>query len=522
MIKKYVSRHDYPVADTADGKLLGYEWDEVLYFKGIRYAAAKRFHQPEPVSPWEGIKPANTCGPVAPVYGQGVPRSDFHVPHRYWPMNEDCQYLNVWTKHLDAGARKPVLVWLHGGGFAGGSAMEGVSYDGDELCRYGDVVTVSVNHRLNILGYLDLSAFGEEYANSVNAGIADLVEALRWIRRNISAFGGDPDNVTIFGQSGGGGKVISLLQTYEAAGLFHKAIIISGAANLMGNEDVDHSVYVHEMLKELHFGEDQVKELETVPYDILFQAYLRAAAKLGKPLNWGPVKNEWFHGYPTVHGFTEHAKKIPVIVGTAIGEFNAYFGPVPAHLPEAQKRAMLDKQYGGHGEEVLCAFRKAYPAKDTFVASKVDTMFRQSAVEFARQRVKECEAPTWVYIFGLVFPINDATPCWHSGDIPFFTHTTSRIPNANIEGVTERLEAEVSGAVLALAANGDPNHEGLIEWPPYTAENEETMIFDERSEVKNHPDAELAEALKRYAPPARSLKPVLKAGEKEPERVWYY
>ncbi len=523
MSKQFVCRHDYPIADTPNGKLHGYEWDEVLYFLGIRYATARRFHQPEPVEPWEGVKPANTCGPTAPVYGQGVPRSDFHVPHRYWPTSEDCQYLNVWTKSLDPEAKKPVLVWFHGGGFSTGSAMEGVSYDCDELCRHGDVVTVSVNHRLNLLGFLDMSAFGEEYANSVNAGIMDLVEALRWVKKNIAAFGGDPDNVTIFGQSGGGGKVISMLQTYEAAGLFHKAIIISGAANLMGDPNADASVYVREMLKELHFREDQVKELEDVPYNILMQAYNRAVKKIGRPLKWGPVKNAWFHGYPTVWGFTEYAKKVPVIVGTAIGEFNAYAGRVPSYVSEEEKMALLDKHFGGHGKEVVEAFVKDYPGKDISVASKVDTMFRQGAVDFARKRCEDCpDVPTWVYVFGLVFNINDSTPCWHSGDIPFFTHTTSRIPNANFGDFTERLESEVSGAVLAMAKNGDPNHEGLCEWPPYTPEEEQTMIFDIKSEARPHPDRELAEALRAFAPEARDPRPPKKEDNRVPDRVWYY
>ncbi len=521
MSKKFVCRHDYPIAQTADGKLHGYEWDGVLHFLGVRYATARRFHQPVPVEPWEGVRPANTRGPIAPVYNQNVPPSDFYVPHRYWPRSEDCQTLNVWTKQLDPAAKKPVLVWFHGGGFSTGSSMEGVSYDCDELCRHGDVVTVAVNHRLNLLGFLDLSEFGSEYANSVNAGIADLVESLRWVKRNIAAFGGDPDNVMIFGQSGGGGKVISMLQTPAAAGLFHKAMIISGAANLGGNSKLSHSDCVREMLKVLNFREDQVKELEDVPYDILMQAYQRAAKKLGGQLDWGPVRNDWYLGYPTVYGFSDYAKQVPVIVGTAIGEFGAYSGKVPPYLPEEEQRAMLDRQFGGHGEELIRAFRKTYPGKNLSVLSGADTMFRDGAVEVIKKRVEECSAPTWRYLFSLVFEINDATPGWHSGDIPFFTHTTSRIPNANIEGVTERLEAQASGAVLAFARTGNPNHPLLPEWPAYTAEREDTMLFDAASVCRPAPDNELAALLRQYAP-AGSWSRGAKEPEREPNRIWYY
>ena len=172
-----------------------------------------------------------------PLMNQDVPNGELMVPHRYWPMDENCQYLNIWTGSLDPEAKKPVMVWLHGGGFFAGSSIEQVAYDGTNLCQTGDVVVVSLNHRLNILGYLNLSDYSEKYARSANAGTADMVEALRWIRDNIAQFGGDPDNVTLFGQSGGGMKVTVLMQTPEADGLFHKGIIQSGVLDKFGNPE---------------------------------------------------------------------------------------------------------------------------------------------------------------------------------------------------------------------------------------------------------------------------------------------
>lgn len=199
------------IVDTRQGKLRGYVYDGITIFKGIQYATAKRFHAPVPVEPWEGVKDATSYGYVCPLLEIEKPQGEVLVPHRYWAMNEDCLNLNVWTPACD-GKKRPVMVWLHGGAYEFGSAIEQVAYEGENMCRIGQVVVVSVNHRLNILGYCDLSAFGEEYANSGNAGTDDLVAALQWIHENIENFGGDPGNVTIMGQSGGGAKVLSMLQ----------------------------------------------------------------------------------------------------------------------------------------------------------------------------------------------------------------------------------------------------------------------------------------------------------------------
>lgn len=180
---------------------------------------------------WEGIKDASSYGFVCPLLSQDTPSAELLVPHRYWPQDEHCQNLNIWTNSLDKEKKSPVMVWLHGGGYFAGSSIEQVAYDGFNMCMNGDVVVVSVNHRLNVLGYLDLSPFGEKYKNSGNAGHADLVAALGWIHDNIELFGGDPYNVTIFGQSGGGMKVADLMQIADADGLFHRGLIMSGVGD---------------------------------------------------------------------------------------------------------------------------------------------------------------------------------------------------------------------------------------------------------------------------------------------------
>lgn len=199
---------DYGKAEvcTKSGMLRGVISDGTYIFRGVRYAQAQRFHMPAPPTPWEGVKEAITYGNTCPEVFTCVPHDQYTVPHYFTVQSEDCQFLNIWTQNIEKGVKRPVMVWFHGGGMMTGSGVEHYAYDGEELSKFGDVVVVTLNHRLNVLGFLDLSAYGEEYRYSGNAGMADLVAALAWIKENIEAFGGDPDKVMIFGQSGGGGQ----------------------------------------------------------------------------------------------------------------------------------------------------------------------------------------------------------------------------------------------------------------------------------------------------------------------------
>ena len=283
----FIYQEDYPVVQTKEGALRGYEWKGTCIFKGIPYAHAQRFRKPERVKPWDGVKDVQSYGYVSPLLHPEQPggNGEMMVPHMYWPEKEDCQNLNIWTPSIRDGRKRPVMVWLHGGGFSAGSSIEQLAYDGENLSRSGDVVVVSVNHRLNVLGYLDLSPFGEKYRDSANAGNLDLIAALEWIRDNIEGFGGDPENVTLFGQSGGGVKVWSLLQMPEADGLFHKGIIESGVVDpdLLGDaEDGNGREIVKAMLAELGLEEKDVDQLESLPYDQLAQAYENAAPKVAQ------------------------------------------------------------------------------------------------------------------------------------------------------------------------------------------------------------------------------------------------
>ena len=230
--KKFVCTENYPIVDTPKGKLHGYQDNDIFCFHGIDYAHAERFHEAVPTPTWEGVKRAHDygCGCPEMTYSREGKKDPFELilPQRVWNMSEDVLNLNVWTRSLNPKAKKPVMVWFHGGGFAAGSATHLYSYEGYAMAELYDVVVVSVNHRLNMLGFLDLSEFGEPYRHSANHGVMDLVEALKWVRDNIACFGGDPENVTIYGQSGGGGKVCTLLEMPSADGLYHRAIVQSG------------------------------------------------------------------------------------------------------------------------------------------------------------------------------------------------------------------------------------------------------------------------------------------------------
>ncbi len=511
MARKFICMPDYPVVETKQGKLRGFVLDDIFSFRGVQYAKAARFHMPEDPDCWEGIKDATNYGAISPTMNSPVPAGEILIPHRFWPDSEHCQNLNIWTTSIDKDAKKPVVVWYHGGGYADGSSLEQVAYEGDELAKFGDVVVVTVNHRLNILGFLDLSAYGEEYENSANAGIADLVASLKWIKENIAGFGGDPDNVTIFGQSGGGGKVCTLLQTPAAEGLFHKAILMSGGAGLMKmGEPVDHKEIVDIMLSELGF--DSVKKLEKINYRLLVKAFNRACKKAGKTPGWEPKANGWYVGHPLEVGFTEFAKTVPTIVSSVIAEFGAMMPPTSA-----------EALFPGHGKEMEEAFQKVYPDKDASLVSKIDTWARPGILEFMKKRAEsDPAAPGYNYVFTLQFEVLGGTPAWHCSDIPFVFHNSCRVGCCNIEGVTEKLESDMAGALVAFARTGDPNHEGMAKWRPFTKDDQATMYFDVESECLAERDTELIELAQKYSKPFEFHFAAPADDEEEEGKLWMY
>ncbi len=473
-----------PKATTKAGVLRGFTLDGVHTFHGIKYADAKRFEMPQPVAKWEGVKNADGYGFTCPLMYDDAPGGELRYHHGYWPSDENCQYLNVWT--TDMSAKKPVMVWIHGGGYSFGSCLELGAVDGDSLCRHGDVVVVTLNHRLNIIGFFDLSAYGEKYKYTANLGMADLVAALQWIKGNIAQFGGDPDNVTLFGQSGGGGKIQTLLQIPSAEGLFHKAITQSGFYRV---NDLKNAAKALPQAILDYLGEKDVAVLETIPYRKLCEAYNAVAPTLrdeGYDVDWHPHPDgEFFLGGGVQVGFCDWAKTIPTMSGVTFSEFSyGHLPEEPYTMTDKEIDERLTKRYGTYAAELKTLFAAAYPEKPMYELLALDSSFGLPNIQFLDAKAAQSTAPTYSYMFSYTFPLYGGSPAWHCSEIPYIYHSTHKVPVCGEPVVRERLEAQLCTAFTNFAKYGDPNCAELPRWQPYTKGNEVTMIFDRRCETR--------------------------------------
>ena len=495
-MEKFFCTKDSPVVDVKQGKIKGYFFDGVYRFLGVPYAKAQRFMMPEEPDHWDGIKDCLAYGKICPILIDPTPHDEIKVPHRFWPESEHCQNLNVFTSSLDPGKKMPVMVWFHGGGYSTGSAIEHVAYEGDSLAKNDGVVTVCVNHRLNVFGHLDLSMFGEKYANSVNAGIADLVASLEWVKENIEKFGGDPDNVTIFGQSGGGGKVTTLGQTPAADGLFHRAIVMSGIFSFHGDrKEQDPKAFALEIMKQLHIDEDDVDRLQRVNYRLLIMAVNRAARKFEKQginINWGPHRNDWFVGFPEEVGFREHFLGIPTMVSTCFSEFHGRDSlGEKSEIPVPERERIIKDMYGQRvGEKLLELFIKTYPGLNELYIQHLDTVGRIPTVAYAREKSRG-QAPVYCYMFASEVPYDGGRMPWHCADIPFAFHNAHVVPFTYCVPNHELLEKQFVNAYVNFARTGDPNNKYMPHWDRVTPEHVPTMIFCENTEQKVDYDDEL-------------------------------
>lgn len=491
---------------TAQGKIRGYRYDGLSIFKGIPYATAERFHAPEAPEPWKGELDACSYGYVCPLMTNDPPKGELYVPHRYWPMDEHCQNLNIWTPDTDGGKR-PVLVWLHGGGFFAGSAIEQVAYDGANMSRLGNAVVVSINHRLNVLGYFDLSDFGEEYENSGNAGGDDIIAALAWIKENISAFGGDPENVTVFGQSGGGAKVTTLLQSPEADGLYAKGIVMSGVIGpVLADAEGSGKELAEAVMKEL--GIRRAKDLETTDYAALARAHRKvspALKKEGKYVGCCPQPNRHYVGEPIRNGFRTETSMVPLMVGSVFGEFSS-FVPLPWNrekMTDEEQTAMIRKAWGEEiAETLIPLFRAAYPERSVIDLLRVDAIFRVPEIVYIAERSK-LNRSTWSYLFNMDQPIDGGNTPWHCCDIPYVFHNIDLVEHAHgpqaEAGLAERIQEEAYRAVMAFAANSDPACEEIPAWPACEPGKENVLVLDRQTRVLTNYDHDLMKALEKYA-----------------------
>jgi para-nitrobenzyl esterase len=504
------------VTTTTDGPVRGYVHNAVFTYKGIPYAEANRFEAPHRPRPWTAVRSSMTYGPVAPLLDPttGVQDEGEFVFHHDWGYpNEDCMRVNVWTPGLTDGKKRPVLFWIHGGGFTAGSSQELPSYDGENLARKGDVVVVSINHRLNILGYLDLSAYGEKYRQSANLSVLDMKAALEWVKANIANFGGDPANVTIFGQSGGGAKVNTLMAMPSAKGLFHKAINQSGAFRTAMLEKSETQAIAAEVLKALNLQPSQADSLQKIPFAVLSQAGKKALTVMadrmkaeGKPvvgfgLSWGPSRDGEVLPYQL---FSDEAvalsKNVPLLIGTVKNEFAVFAGMSLSKATPEQVTEAIKKRHGVNADAYVAAVKKAYPAdtKPTDLLD-VDAQFRPGAVVQAnRKAAVPGGAPVFMYLFTWQSPVMDGRfKAVHCMELPFVFNNVARCEE--MTGGTKEAYAladRMSQSWINFARSGNPGHKNLPTWPAYTPANTATLHFDNTCVVKPQLDKDLFDLLK--------------------------
>jgi para-nitrobenzyl esterase len=502
-----------PVVETSSGKLRGAMIEGIAAFKAIPYAApptgARRFLPPVKVEPWSGVRDATAYAGRAPQAGlragtrpeletfSGAPDAS--------PDSEDCLTLHVWSPSTTDGAKRPVMVWLHGGAFSYGSANS-ERLRGSRLAKRGDVVVVTVNHRLNIFGHLDLSGVGgSDHRHSGNAGVLDLVAALTWVRDNIAQFGGNPGNVTIFGESGGGGKVSTLLAMPEAAGLFHKAIIQSGAAVRLRTKERALQLTAL-VVQELGITAGAIDQLQRMPVANLLAAIKPAERALGpSPYRlfdrypFGPVVDgDVLPRQPFDPDASDIMNDIPLIIGDMKDETASFLAPddLVWHrtLTEAQMVDRVHAIAGADTNRVVETYRRLYPnasPADRLIATTTDGNFRIRSLTLAQRRAAKATAPVWMYSFEWETPVHGGKmKAPHAMDVPF-TFDTIDLTNATDGSDTARRLAEtMSGVWAAFARNGVPDHPSIPHWPAYRVPERATLILDAQCCIANDPRGE--------------------------------
>ncbi len=499
---------DHVIAETRTGKVRGITQDGVAIFKGIPYGGpttdSRRFAPPTPPQAWSGVRDAIAFGPrsfqddnafaMPPELLKLLPLRD---PE---PMSEDCLVLNVWTPAVNDGRRRPVMFWCHGGAFIVGSGAS-PWYDGANLARKGDVVVVTINHRLNVFGFLHLDDLGggEEFAGAGNAGMLDIVLALEWVRDNIASFGGDPANVTIFGESGGGAKVCILMAMPAARGLFHKAIVQSGPVVQTATRE-DATATARAVLEELGLGALQLPELRRLPAAKLNDAQAAVVRKNNmlsfanrRRLGFNPVADGVTVSGPFAPTAPALAKDIPLMIGTTKDEMHLFFGlhPAFAQLDEAAARTTVKALAGPRADRIFDLYRQTRPAaslRDIVLAIATDCAMRIPSLTIAERKVDQHGAPVYVYLFTRETPVlNGKLKSPHALDIPY---VFDNVADGGFTGDSPdrfALADRMSRTWMAFARTGNPNNSTIPDWPAYDRARRPTFIWDKECRVEMDP-----------------------------------
>ena len=495
-----------PIVETTAGRVRGAWIEGVAAFKTIPYGAptsgANRFLPPKPPVAWDGVRDTLEYAGHAPQEGLRPPTrpelADFSGAPDTSPETEDCLTLNVWTPGADPSAKRPVMVWFHGGAFAYGTSNS-PRLQGSRLAKRGDVVVITVNQRLNIFGFLDLSAIGgAEFAASGNAGALDMVAALEWVRDNVASFGGDPANITIFGESGGGGKVCTLMAMPRARGLFHRAIVQSGAAVRL--RERERAARLTDAVLQV-LGVNDIRVLQSLPIAKLLAAVNPAQEALGpatRPLldryPFGPmIDGDILPHHPFDPAAPEVSAGIPLLIGDMKDEMASFLARDNKiwnrTLSEDEMRQRVAAVAGAHTDTVIATYTRLYPnanSAECLLAALTDSNFRIRSLIVAYRKARQNDAPVYMYSFEWETPLHQGRmKAPHAMDVPF-TFDTIDLTNATDRSATaHRLAATMAETWANFARSGRPHHSTIPDWPAYDTTRRATMLLDSEWRVVN-------------------------------------